>query len=239
MNKQLLTLLGILVLFVAGCTSGNYGSQSAQGRAVFTITDAAADMGSVTNVNVVVDSVQVHSETKGWITVSQTQKTYDLLALKAQSSQALLADATLENGTYDQMRLDISSVTVVDSSGSHDAKLPSNELKVVGQFDVKANTVSTATFDFVVDHSLHVTGNGEYILAPVVKLDTQEDADVDVSDETNIHIKSGKAKTHVEVGMDVSGNVGVGVDLKDEALSVEDGKVKLGNKVNVGIDANI
>ena len=45
-------------------------SAAETGRVIFTITDAAADMGSVTSVKVTVDSVSVHSASEGWAAVS-------------------------------------------------------------------------------------------------------------------------------------------------------------------------
>ncbi len=213
------------------------GEQTAgEGRVVFTITDAAADMGSVTSVMVTIDSIRVHSDTEGWVTVSSTAKTFDLLKLKAEASQELMADVQLKEGSYQQLRLDISKVVVVDADGEHQAKLPSGELKVVGGFDVSANSTAVAKFDFIANESLHVTGNGEYILAPVVQLETREDADVEVKADKKVEVKSGKIKTNVKVGMDVDGNVGVGLRIPKEAkVSLSNGKVKVETALGVGL----
>ena len=40
------------------------------GRLVFTMADAAAEMQSVSSVKITVDSVKVHSASEGWVTVS-------------------------------------------------------------------------------------------------------------------------------------------------------------------------
>ena len=207
-----------------------------EGRVVFTITDAAADMGTVTSVMLTVDRVQVHNAAEGWVTVSSEQKTFDLLKLKAEASQELLADVDLKEGDYQQLRLDISNVVVVDDKGEHEAKLPSGELKIVGGFTVTANSTSTAAFDFLVDESLHVTGNGEYILAPVVKLETREDAEVEVKADKKVVIKGGKVKANLTVGMDVDGNVGVGLKIaKDAKVSLGKGKIAVETGIGLGI----
>ncbi len=229
MNKLFLVLF--LSLFILGCTTAKTdvttgtqtngdGASSGEGRAVFAVTDAAADMGSVSSVMVTVDSVEVHSETEGWITVSSTSKTYDLLELKAEGRQELLADATLDEGTYNQLRLDVSSVVVVDEDGSHDAKLPSNELKMNGNFVVESGQTSTATFDFIVDESLHIAGNAKndtkgrsYILAPVIQFETRSNAEVDVSSSSDVKVSGGKVDTNVKLGMDIKGNVGAGLKI--------------------------
>lgn len=231
----LITLLSILILVVSCAPSKQVEEpapeaameEAKEGRAVFTITDAAANMSAVTSLMVTVDSVKVHSAAEGWVNVSNEQKTFDLLKLKAEASQALLADVQLKEGTYQQVRLDISKVVVVDAQGEHEAKLPSGELKIVGDLVVTANATSTATFDFIADESLHLTGNGEYILAPVVQLETKENAEVEVKADKKVEVKGGRVKTSVKVGMDADGNVGVGLGIPAKAkLSIAQGKVK-------------
>lgn len=243
----------VLVMLIGACTStvqsgyspsGTSGGtqQTSQGQAVFAVKDAAADMGTVTSVKVTVDSVQVHSSTEGWVTASSTQKTYDLLQLKAQGKQELLANAQLKNGNYDQLRLDISNVVVTDANGSHEAKLPSGVLKINGNLVVKENSTSTATFDFIADESLHVTGNGKYIMAPVVQMETRQDADVNIGSNNNVEIKGGHVNTNVKVRMGLDGNVGVNTRVPSDANMVIDssGVIKVGNgnsqsNANVGV----
>jgi len=245
--KKVIIMIGVLALFLlaVGCAPPKEmekeeveeaAMEEKEGRVVFTITDAAADMGAVTSVMVTVDSVRVHSAAEGWITVSSEPQTFDLLKLKAEGSQELLADVTLEEGTYQQLRLDISKVVVADAEGEHEAKLPSGELKIVGDLEVKADSTSTATFDFIADESLHVTGNGEYILAPVVQLETKTDAEVEVKADQKVEIKAGKVKASVKVGMDAEGNVGVGLGIPAKAkLSLGQGKVKVEGGLGVGL----
>lgn len=225
-TKLLAVFALVAVVLLAGCVQA---PTTTQGRAVFTIKDAAPDMGTVSSVKVTIDSVQVQSAAEGWVTVSSTPQTYDLLKLKAEGSQALLADVNLKTGTYQQVRLMTSKVVVTDTSGDHEAKLPSGELKIVGELTVNESSTSTATFDFIADESLHVTGNGDYIFAPVVKLETREKADVDVSSKANVKINGGTIKTNIKVGMDIDGNIGVGLNIsKDTKLSIEGGKIKMG-----------
>src|SRR5689334_4138599 len=83
-----------LVLAGAGCTGSTYTEVNppaapqagAQGRAVFTVTDAAAEMTGVTAVQLTVNKLEVHSAAKGWVTVTTAPKTYDLLELKRTDS---------------------------------------------------------------------------------------------------------------------------------------------------------
>ena len=51
-----------------------------------------------------------------------------------------------------------------------DAKLPSNKIQFARSFQVEAGKITELLLDFEGDRSLVVTGNGEYIFKPVVKL---------------------------------------------------------------------
>jgi hypothetical protein len=217
-------ILGVLAIalataFLAGCvqSKGTTYYPPGEGRFVATIADAAADMGTVSSVSLRVDSVRVHSTTKGWVDVTASPQTFDLLQLKANGTQSLLADANLSIGAYDQVRLEVSNVTVIDSQGIHQAKLPSNELKVMGDFEVKANSTTAVNFDFIADQSLHVTGNGKYILAPVIQTESRSDADVVVNGKSDVRISGGSVKTRVKIGMDAEGNVGEGLSIPANA----------------------
>lgn len=220
--------------------SGTSGGAIQTGRAVFGITDAAANMGSVTKVEVTIDEVSAHSETEGWMVVSSTPKTYDLLQLKASGDVVVLADAQISQGAYDQLRLKISKVIVTDANGTHEAKLPSGELKIVGGMDVKANETSSVKFDFIADESLHVTGNGKYIMAPVVQVETREDADVEIKSGNKVEISGGDVKTNAKFGMNIEGDVGIGLKVdKNIDLSIgDDGKVKAGSGIGLGLGAS-
>ncbi|MDO8656331.1 MAG: DUF4382 domain-containing protein [Nanoarchaeota archaeon] len=183
-----------------------------------------------------VDSVRVHSEAEGWVTLTTDDKTVDLLQLKASGNQALLADVQLEQGTYDQVRLDISEVVVTDAEGEHDAKLPSGELKIMGDLQVNAQSTSTASFDFIAHESLHITGEGKYILAPVVQFQTKENVTVTIASANDVRIQGGMTTTNVRVGMNANGQVGVGLGIPANVdISVTGGQIRVGSSVGVGI----
>ncbi|MFA5105967.1 MAG: DUF4382 domain-containing protein [Candidatus Micrarchaeia archaeon] len=251
MKKPLAMALLILVLLFAGCaqqqasppaggagTGGSYPPAATQGRAVFTIADKAADMGAVTSVKVTVDSVSVQSATKGWVTVSTAPHTYDLLQLKASGNQQVLADSSLDQGAYSQARLQISSVMVTDASGEHEAKLPSGDMKIEGNFNVDANSTSAVSFDFLADKSLHVTGKGEYILAPVVHMQARERAQVSAGAGANVQVSGGTLTIDKTVGMDENGTVGVNVQIPAGAdLSIGSGGGIMIGAMNAGAKA--
>ncbi|MFH1094751.1 MAG: DUF4382 domain-containing protein [Candidatus Micrarchaeota archaeon] len=187
------------------------------GRVVVTATDKAADMGAVSRIQVTVDAVQLHSAAGGWVSANITPHTYDLLQLKAQGASALLADVNLTPGSYNWVWLDISKVVVVDANGSHDAKLPSGTLRIMTDVQVVANQTATVAFDFAADESLHMAGNGRYILAPVVEVESRDNASVDDHDEAHVLVWGGFVRTHKKVGMDANGRVDVDVRIQADA----------------------
>jgi hypothetical protein len=186
----------------------------AQGRVIFQITDpGSASIQGATAINMTVDKVEVHSAAQGWVTVSTVARKYDLLQLKSSGTAMLLADANVPAGTYDQIRLDISKVQVTANGKVSDAKLPSNTLKIVGNLTVSANQTSTASLDFMADKSLHVTSNGTFILTPVVRLETKDNASVNISSIGKVTITAGDTETDETVGTDVDGSTKVNFEL--------------------------
>jgi len=179
-----------------------------KGRAVFSVTDVAANIENVNEVALTVNKVEAQSAARGWVTVSDTTRKYNLLALKASGNLEVLADANLETGKYNQVRLHVSEVAVIEKNGTtKKAKLPSGELKIVSGFTVEANKSASVVFDFLVDKSLHVTGKGEYIFAPVVKVESKSNAQVAVESNGKVSIVGGNAEADTTVGMDVNGSV--------------------------------
>jgi len=234
----------LMFLFLVACAPqppAQTGStqQTGQGRVVFALTDAPANLEGVSAVRLSVDSIQVHSAADGWATVSSTPRVYNLLELKQKGISVLLADVKLKTGTYQQMRLDISNAVVVDASGEHTAKLPSGELKIVANLEVGEGT-SSALLDFMLDKSLRVTGKSEYILAPVVRLETRANADVQVENSGRVDIRGGRPVAVVEVGMDLKGNVGVGLGVPaDVAVEVDGGSISIKTDIGIGTRASL
>ncbi len=203
--KNTYAVVIVLIIVVVGAIlmfgksfSGN------PGNVVFAIKDASTDISGVSSINVTVDQISVHNDAKGWVTASTESKVFDLMALKASGAIELAGQSSLEAGTYDQVRLNISKVIVVKNGQSVEAKLPSNTLTLTAKLVVEANKTSTITFDFLADKSLHATGNGKYILAPVVKLQTKSSADVTVTGK-NVVIVGGKVEHESTEGVDQDG----------------------------------
>lgn len=243
MDKPLLiALIATLALALSACGSEiptPDGSTSGTGTAYFSVTDAAADLDALGSVVITFDELSVQSAGETWTTIELEEQTFDLLELEAESALALLAEAELEEGTYNQIRLDVSSVVVTDEEGEHEAFLPSGELRLAGQLVVVEGETSSATFDFIVNESLHMTGDGQYIMTPVIQLETREGTQVRVEANNRVRVEGGQVSENARLGMDVDGQMREGrpVDVGAD-VSIVDGKVQVRTPqgVRVGVD---
>ena len=113
---------------------------------------------------------------------SATSRTCDLK--KLQTTQDVLGVGTLPEGQYTQIRLVVSSATLYfDNAATGDAcaatiaapagrnaplEIPSGEVKLNRQFTVPASGSTTMLLDFDGDRSIRETGNGRYMMTPVI-----------------------------------------------------------------------
>lgn len=224
-HLPLLFVPSLLLMTGAGCaSSSNYSAQtnttttppSTQGKAVITVTDDAPSLAGVTAVVLTVDKVEVHSATAGWVTVSSVTQQYDLLKLKGTKVSQLLANAAIDAGTYDSIRLTVSNVSVTTNGKTETAKLPSHTLSIVGKMTVVAGQTSTASLDFDLAKSLHLTGKGMFILAPVVKLQTKHNVEVKIKEDDSVETSGGDVETDSSQGMDVNGDMKANFELPDK-----------------------
>lgn len=248
-RKIISMMLSLLFLvFIAGCAQEDIVSdvlpdqdvistppdiigESDQGRMIVTITDAAADMGSISQVRMTTNNVMAHHTADGWITLSNEQQTYDLLELNEQDKIELMSDANVSAGTYNQVVFDIEEVIVVDDEGSHEATVPSGKYRVNIDVEVEENETSTIEFDIIAEESLHITGEGTYIMAPVAEVRTRSNAEVSAMSANRIQISGGQVMTDKKVGMDANGNIGVGLNIPADA------RIRIGGQSNVNISS--
>ena len=117
-----------------------------------------------------------------------TARTCDLKKLQAETSQDTLGVGNLPAGHYTQVRLLVSSATIyfdnaasggpcaaaITAPGGRNAPLeiPSGEVKLNRPFDVAAAGATKMLLDFDGDQSIHQTGNGRYMMRPVITVES-------------------------------------------------------------------
>jgi len=111
------------------------------------------------------------NEEAGWLPLDilAGNETFDLLQI--QGIEEVLAVSDLEPGKYTQIRMTISNVQVRLGDGNlTDVILPSGELKFVRPLDIVENQTTALLFDFDAGKSINVTGSGQIMFKPVIKL---------------------------------------------------------------------
>ncbi len=221
-----LVIIGAIYLFTK--PTSQTASYTGKGEVVATISDAALNLDTLSEVNLTVSSLEVHN-VMGWTAVAGTPHTYNLLDLNAKNETKVFADFTIATGTYDMVRLSVDSVIIKSKTGTTTvAKLPSGVLKINTKLVVNDSATSTINFEFLADHSLHMTGNGGYIFAPVVKTTTHSDTTVKIESDSSVKIFDGNVDSDEKEGMDIDGEVKDDFEIDaNEKLDVENDVIKV------------
>ncbi|MFO7610742.1 MAG: DUF4382 domain-containing protein [Candidatus Krumholzibacteriia bacterium] len=164
----------LLLGLAAGCSDSTTPAPAGEGRLTLTLVDAPGDYDAV---NVAVVGVRAHragaDSVDGWFTVSDDTFTVDLLTLTG-GHGVVIADTLLPAGAYTQIRLLLGegSHVVVDGQ-MHPLEVPSggtSGLKLNHPFTLRDGTIYAATLDFDAHRSIHVTGNGRWMMRPVIRI---------------------------------------------------------------------
>jgi hypothetical protein len=221
--KQAITIIIVLAVIVGIYFAVSGGSQQVagepiQGNLALSITDAAANMDNIESINLTIDEARLKQETGAWNDVSIDNKTFDLLELRDQNRLALLGSANVDSGVYNQVRLNVASISVVTSDdGEQDARIPSSQLTMEGNVEVGATSTTNVTLDFVADRSLHVTEDGTYVFAPVIKMSAQKNAIVRANNEGSVQVEGGATTTSKTVSMGADGRLKAGLQIPEQA----------------------
>jgi len=193
LRRPFLALLAIagFVAAIAGCSKSSNkiaGPQEAGfGRVNVVLTDAPADVDHIyLDVREVwahrlddgsagddLDGDQEHDDGGAWHRLDAEPQIIDLLELR-NGVFVGLATGEVPSGTYDQIRLKLGPAnTIIVDGVEHSLKVPSGQssgYKLKGTFHVPVDDVVDVGLDFDAEHSVHVTGNGQWMLKPVVRI---------------------------------------------------------------------
>jgi hypothetical protein len=184
-------VISIIVLFAcSGSTS--ISVDSGKGNLQIYLTDKPIDLTNVEAVNVTIDEVLVfpivgEGEESVPINLAATDytgggATFNLLSL-VNGEKALLGNATIDQGFYDLIRLNVSSgELLIDDDGDDSTQaivepleIPSGKVDVAAPFEIRDGYTTYITLDFDASKSIHVNENpNKYILRPVINLVSTE-----------------------------------------------------------------
>jgi hypothetical protein len=155
---------------------------TATGRLEVHVTDAPGRP-EVTGIFITVASVEIHkasaSDDSGWVPLKiSTDHTFDLLQIRGLES--VLAAGDLTPCSYNQIRLDVTSVEVILNNQRMTVNPPSGKLKFVQSFEVSAGNTTVLLFDFDALKSVVLYNNGKLYFKPSVKLTVNDKAAADL-----------------------------------------------------------
>jgi hypothetical protein len=136
------------------------------------LTDAPADLDEVW---VEVSKVEVSmgtEEDEAWVTITEDPLIVDLLTLQ-DSVTTVLGDAALEPGAYQQLRFVLADAWAVEAGETRPLTIPSGTqtgIKINLDVEIEADAVYAVVLDFDARESIHETGNGMLMMAPVIKV---------------------------------------------------------------------
>lgn len=171
-NKTTVLLaVAVIAMVISGC--GVNSSDSSEGTLNIRLTDAPATYQAVYVDIQQVDINRGSEEQPQWQTINTQPMRLDLLKLN-NGADTLLATIDLETGTYNQLRLILgdNNEVIVDGE-SNSLTVPSGSesgFKVNINATVNEDSPVTKVIDFDVARSVAVTGNGQYLLNPVLKV---------------------------------------------------------------------
>jgi hypothetical protein len=158
---QLIILVNILLVALSGCV------EEGTGTLILQITDAPPEL-DISQALVAITHIEVHLLGKGWMRIIDDLQTFDLIEL--QDITAQLGTAELSAGHYTQIRLYVDTALVTIDGVEYRLKIPSDKIHLIYPFQIKANHTTTLTLDYDIQESVHQTGNGKYLMRPVVKI---------------------------------------------------------------------
>ena len=171
--KKLFVTLSLVAVVSAGlfiaCSKDN--SDGGPTTLKVRMTDAPFNADSV-NIDTQEVRVNFRNDSSGWMSLSTVAGVYDLLGLQ-NGVDTLLAVGVIPTNSVQEIRFVLGSAnTIVISGVSYPLTIPSGsesglKLKINKQLN---GPVDSLLIDFDAALSIHQTGNGTYMLKPVLKI---------------------------------------------------------------------
>lgn len=166
-------IVGMCICMMFSSCSDKSTKTTSQGAIKIYLADKPVDFDAV---NIVVSQVSVHmadqDSASGWIMISDTTRTFDLLELR-NGAMVLFANHQIEPGHYTQIRLKVTDgCSVVVDGTPYDLEIPSGEqsgIKINHQFQILPDYVYELLLDFDAEKSIIQKGNGQYQMKPVIR----------------------------------------------------------------------
>ncbi|MDG6929438.1 MAG: DUF4382 domain-containing protein [Nitrososphaerota archaeon] len=155
-GKAVAAILAVVV--VAGAGLGSY---------FYLLTGAVnvyVSTGNADPIYLTISSIMLHSKSGAWVTVSNKTVTVEL-----GGNLSFLGSARLPAGNYTEVRLDVTAATASILGVNVTVSVPSGVFKIpVVPSGLVVKGGQTAKLEVLIGPNLLQTGNGRYVLSPVV-----------------------------------------------------------------------
>lgn len=212
------SLAVLAVVFFIGCEVSFFvGFNGDSSRLYVRVTDAKPALPDGTEaVYITFEDFSVHREGGDWVSLPLTEIPYavDLLEFHSGRTTTLVQPVSLKPGSYDRVRVAISSAAVLRDGSFYSVALPSENLVIEKDFffDLEDGKTIDITIDFDLSQSLKLFDPpvaSSYQLEPVLHINQTETAATihgEISAETFAEYDSREATVALFVDKDLSGD---------------------------------
>ena len=178
MKRAQIFILSMIVflsgVFLASCDKEDNKNPESKATVQLMLTDAPATYDAV---NIDIREVMIHTETEGWVSVPlEHPGVYNLLEF-SNGIDVLLGTVEIAPGNLSQVRLVLGNENSVVVDGvTYPLTIPSGAasgLKLNLHSVLEGGYFYRFWIDFDAARSIHVTGNGKFMLKPVIRLFTE------------------------------------------------------------------
>jgi len=192
MRLRSLVVVAVMVAMACACgSSSSSPSPTPAGNATLHVLLKDSPFSDAKALLVTFSEVNAHAAGSGFggeprlpFVSDASSRTCDLKKLT--TAQDLLGTGPLPAGHYTQLRLVVASATIyfdnassgpacasaiaAPSGRSTSVDIPSGELRLNREFDLTSTTPTTILLDFDGDRSVRETGNGRFMMTPVITI---------------------------------------------------------------------
>ena len=170
-GKRRTGLFGVSGILVAALIIAAFAAMGgifqAQAKLTIKVMDAPTPL---EHLYLTVDWIKIQATDQGWIDLTVTESSFDLLALK-DVSLPISEGNTIQEGYYSMIQIHVSEASTSLTDESAVLNVPSNTIKVLLQpnLPLKGDTVTTVVIDLQVDDPNSIAISHSMNLRPVIK----------------------------------------------------------------------
>ena len=167
MRMRVFTAALAALVLAAACSDSPTSPSGTGSNLRLMLTDAPAGVDQVNIYFTSVDAKPVGGSLEH-LTLNLASNPIDLLTLD--DKVVGFAAGEVDAGQYEFLHINIDQDRsyLIENGVRKPLRIPSQEIKVVGGFEIDDDHVTTLTLDFDADASLNKLGNGDWMMRPVV-----------------------------------------------------------------------